>query len=135
MDRYSTECSRTSERASTAPSGLSAVRPLRLGLIVAFAVQLWALYLYAPEGTDSLPIPHLDKVVHTAIFALPAALGVLARFPLWIIGAVLAAHAPMSEIAQHHWLRSRSGDPWDVVADGSGVVMGLLVGHLMLPRS
>ena len=69
--------------------------------------------------------------MHAAIFALPAALGVAAGLRWWLVGAVLAVHAPISEFVQYHWLPGRNGDPWDVVADVGGVALGLAIGCLL----
>jgi hypothetical protein len=96
--------------------------------------QLWVLYLYVPSGSDAVSLPHADKIVHAAVFALPAFLGVLAGLRPSIVGAVLAVHAPVSEVVQHLWIPARAGDPWDVVADVVGVLLGLALGALMLRR-
>lgn len=107
---------------------------LRVAFWGALAVQLFALYLYQPGDGAPDPIRHLDKLVHVAIFALPAACGVLARLPVWLVGGALAIHAPVSELAQHLWLPRRGADVWDVVADWTGLVLGLMAGRLLLTR-
>lgn len=95
-----------------------------LGL--ALAVNL--LVLYAPDhGAPSVATPGLDKVVHAVIFAAPAVTGLFAGLrPAWFVPALLA-HAIASEIVQHVLLANRQGDPWDVVADVVGVLLGWAV--------
>lgn len=103
------------------------VRALRLGFALALAVQVYVLYLYVPGAPDTLTIPHADKVVHAAIFAVPAMVGVLSGLRPWLVALFLIAHAPVSELVQHLWIAGRSGEPWDVVADWLGVALGLVV--------
>jgi hypothetical protein len=89
---------------------------------VALVVQL--IVLYAPNAPGGPQINGLDKVIHVSIFAATslAALmvGMRARWAL----AILAVHAPISEMIQHLVLPHRSGDVLDVMADLSGVVLG-----------
>jgi hypothetical protein len=59
------------------------------------------------------------------LFALPAAAGLLAGLRPAYLLVPLALHAPLSELVQHFLLPNRSGDPWDAVADLSGVVVGV----------
>lgn len=110
------------------------VRVLQVGFVLALALQVYLLYLYVPASSDAASIPHADKVVHVVMFAVPAAIGVLARLRPWLVGLVLAVHAPVSELVQHLWIPTRGGDPWDVVADWVGVALGLAIGRLLVTR-
>jgi hypothetical protein len=89
---------------------------------VALALQL--IVLYAPNAPAGPEIPGLDKVIHASIFAAPALaalmLGIRARWAL----AILAVHAPISELIQHFALPHRNGDVLDVMADLGGVALG-----------
>jgi VanZ family protein len=103
------------------------VRHARTVLAVA-AVALQMVVLYAPSGPDmgdvGLPV---DKVVHVAVFALATwALAAAGMSPGWSV-ALMAAHAPISELVQHLVLPDRSGDPADVVADLLGVALGAVL--------
>ena len=122
------------EATSTDPSTGGIVRALRIGVLVALALQVYVLYLYVPGSPDSVSIPFADKLVHIAVFALPAVLGVLAGVRTRLVALVLAVHAPVSELVQHLWIPTRSGEPWDVVADWVGVALGLLVGLVLARR-
>ena len=87
------------------------------------AVQLCAVYW--PRVDVQGPVTWTDKVVHVLLFLVPTVVGLLAGVrPAHVVGA-LALHAPVSELAQHFLLAGRSGDVWDVVADLSGVVLGV----------
>jgi VanZ family protein len=92
------------------------------------AVLLQLVVLYLPRTPDGPGIPGFDKLVHAGIFLLPAALGVLAGLRPVLLGAILAAHAVLSEVVQHLLLPARAGDAWDVVADLVGLVLGLAIG-------
>lgn len=116
------------ERHPRAASPNGAVRVLQLGFVVAMAVQVTLLYLHVPTPSGVATIPHGDKIVHAAIFAAPALLGVLAGLRPWLVGVVLAVHAPVSELVQHVFLPDRFGDPVDMLADWVGVGIGLGLG-------
>lgn len=105
-----------------------------IGFVVAILVQMYALYLYVPGPATSDPIPHADKVIHAALFAIPAFLGVLARLPMSLVIVLLALHAPVSELVQHHLIPVRGGDPWDLVADWVGILVGVLAARWVLGR-
>lgn len=104
----------------------SRVRHLRQGLAAAVAVQLLVLYLPRGVGGPDL-VPGLDKVVHALVFLVPVLLALrLGLRPAAVVG-VAAAHAVLSEVVQAVLLPARSGDPWDVVADLTGVLVGWLL--------
>ncbi|MCM3554160.1 VanZ family protein [Janibacter melonis] len=101
-------------------------RPLAVVLTgVAVLVQLVVLYDPSPAGGGD--IPFADKVVHALVFGMPVALAGWAGLRWVWVAAVVAVHAPVSEIVQGLALPARSGDPFDVVADLVGVVLGALV--------
>lgn len=101
-------------------------------LAVFAAVLLQLGVLYAPTSVGPTLFPNIDKLVHCAVFALPVFLALRARLPLMPVVAVVAAHAPVSELIQWTLLPNRSGDPWDVVADLVGVALGAGAAHLAL---
>ncbi len=95
--------------------------------VVVFAVLLAAhlAALYWPRVDLQGPVTWTDKVVHVLLFLAPTVAGLLAGVrPAYVVG-LLALHAPVSELVQHYLLPNRSGDPWDAVADLSGVVLGV----------
>jgi hypothetical protein len=82
--------------------------------------------LYAPRApavpTGGLPV---DKVVHVLAFGLPTAALIAAGVPRRWVVALLAAHAPISELLQHQLLADRTGEAGDIAADLAGVVAGV----------
>jgi hypothetical protein len=98
-------------------------------------VLVLSLYvLFAPRpGGDAL-FDGSDKVVHLALFAL------LAGTTRWRFGpakaglTAVAAYAVVSEVVQGALLSSRSGDPYDVLADLLGVAVGWLTAGWLLRR-
>ncbi len=111
------------------------MRHARIVLAVA-AVALQMVVLYAPSGPDlgevGLPV---DKVVHVAVFALATwALAAAGMSRGWAV-ALMAVHAPISELVQHLALPDRSGDPADVVADLLGVTLGAVLAGRTLRRA
>jgi VanZ family protein len=99
-------------------------------LVLSVAVQL--VVLYSPEGGGPALFPNADKVVHLLVFLVPVALAVVAGFRRWVVAAVFAAQAVLSEVVQATLLPHRSGDVLDAVADLTGVALGLLVGTAVL---
>lgn len=134
MDTNYAARDRRPEQTPNAASPGGVVRALQAGFVLALLLQVYVLYLYVPGPSDTVAIPHADKLVHAAVFALPAAVGVVARLRPWLVGLVLAAHAPVSELVQHLWVTGRSGEPWDVVADWVGIALGLGLGALVASR-
>jgi VanZ family protein len=107
------------------------------GWLVVLAVLLTVhlVALYWPRVAVDGPVTWSDKAVHVAVFALPAAAGLLAGLRPAYVLVPLALHAPLSEILQHAVLPHRSGDPADVVADLVGVVLGATVGMVGRARA
>ena len=101
----------------------------RAGLLVllALAVAVQVVVLYAPEGGGAQLFPNVDKVVHVVVFLVPVALALLAGFRRTVVVLVFAAQAVISELVQALLLPHRSGDVLDVVADLTGVALGVLV--------
>ena len=50
-----------------------------------------------------------------------------------MVAAIFGVHAVLSEIIQHTFYRERSGDPLDVLADWSGIIVGVC-GFLVISR-
>lgn len=114
----------SSDRVPTARDRFGPVRWLAFGL--ACAIQLYALYIPQLPDTGG-GIPGLDKVGHAGIFALVMVTGVLAGVRPRLLAVLLAVHAVGSEILQHLLLPNRTGDVWDLLADGAGITMGWLL--------
>ena len=62
---------------SVGPARVGTARMLRVALLLAVALQVYVLYLHVPGPESAVAVPHADKLVHGAVFALPAALAVL----------------------------------------------------------
>lgn len=106
--------------------------------VVAVGVHLYGLYRVGGPPTSPW-FPHADKVEHVVGFGLPLLLVLLAH-RLWrqsrgqvpsrgwlvVVVVVFLAHAVVSEIIQHVFYTWRTGDPFDALADWSGVGLGLL---------
>jgi VanZ family protein len=112
-----------------------------LGLVV----HLWGLY--RDHGPPSVGwFPQADKLEHLVGFGLPCLLVLLAlhlhaaaagrllgtRAVVVVVG-LFVAHAVVSEVVQGTLYTSRSGDPFDVVADVTGTFLGLAA-YLVLRR-
>jgi VanZ family protein len=102
-------------------------RQARRWLVLLVAVQLVAVYWPRVEVVG--PVTWTDKVVHVLLFLAPTLAAVWSRLRWrWVVVALLALHAPVSELAQHYLLPNRSGDVWDVVSDLGGVALGVGLG-------
>ena len=96
-------------------------------MLLALAVAVQLVVLYAPEGGGPPLFPNADKVVHVVVFLVPVALALLAGFRRSVVVVVFAGQAVLSEVVQGLLLPHRSGDVLDVVADLTGVALGVLV--------
>lgn len=106
---------------------------------LAVAGQLYGLYRATGPPTPSW-FPQADKWEHALGFALPTTLviatldarervqqlvAVQSRRRIVAVAAVFAAHAVVSEVIQHTFYTSRTGDPFDVLADWTGTALGV----------
>ncbi|MGI3784208.1 MAG: hypothetical protein ACRYG2_25905 [Janthinobacterium lividum] len=113
--------------------------------LVGLAVHLWGLY--RDHGPPSVPwFPQADKLEHVVGFGLPCFLVLLAlhlhaaaagrllgiRAVALVVG-LFVVHAGVSEVVQGDFYTTRSGDPFDALADVVGTSLGL-AGHLVLRR-
>jgi VanZ family protein len=112
---------------------------------LAVLVQLYGLYRVAGPPSPRW-FPQSDKVEHAFGFALPVALVLVAaglraaarggRLPGRVLSLVLvgfAAHGVVSELVQHFFYSGRTGDPFDVLADWTGALLGALAAWRVLP--
>ena len=93
----------------------------RYAFAAAVAVQL--VVLYWPREVSTGGTPGVDKVVHAAIFGGVLWAGLRAGVPLRPLVAALVVHAVLSEAIQHWLLPGRDGDPFDALADLTGVAI------------
>jgi VanZ family protein len=124
---------------------------LLVGLaVLAIVGQLYGLYRTSGPQTLSW-FPQADKLAHLLLFAVPVGLVLLTRSVLTAEASRRAAHrftasvvvlfllhAVVSELIQHSFYTTRTGDPVDVLADWLGVAVGVASARLLgrpRPRS
>jgi VanZ family protein len=89
-------------------------------------------------GDNMLNIPHLDKYIHIFLFSVMAVL--LGRWLLKkgipyhrdkqyliLCGLICLAYGIGMEFVQKHWVPLRSFDNTDIVADGVGALLGVVI--------
>ena len=79
-----------------------------------------------PGGDRPLPFPGADKIVHLVLYS---GLGGLLRLATTSVPMVLSVgffYGVMDEFHQA-FVPGRSADPWDVLADGMGVLLGCFI--------
>ena len=96
-------------------------------LAATIAVQLVVLYAPRAPGTGGLP---WDKLVHALVFGAVLWAGLRCGIRTGPLVAVLVAHAVISEVLQATALPHRSGDPLDVIADVTGVLLALVLAKI-----
>lgn len=96
--------------------------------MVALVLQVYGLY--APEVPGPSGPPGSDKVAHLLGFGVPAALAWLLR-ARWVV-VLLVVHALISEPLQGWLQASRQADVWDLVADLTGIALGVGLAALLL---
>lgn len=125
-------------------------RAVRMGATAAalagIAVHLWGLY--RDHGPPSVPwFSQADKVEHLVGFGLPCFLVLLAlhlhvtargrvlgRRAVALVVALFVVHAGVSEVVQGDFYTTRSGDPFDALADVVGTLLGLAAYVLLVRR-
>jgi VanZ family protein len=95
-------------------------------------VLISLVVLFVPRTPSEQGIPHVDKVVHGALF-LALAASTRWRFGPHLAGLVgVLAYAATSELVQQHWLAHRDGDVRDFAADAVGALLGWLLARRLL---
>lgn len=117
---------------------MSSAKITRAARIILPLYWIFLTYMLLKPGQD-LPVPFfdfkgVDKVVHLGIFLT---LGVLcsaafSRAWLWWGVALLAVYCLLTEILQETMGLGRTGDVWDLVADGIGLLMGYLLYRIFI---
>lgn len=99
-------------------------------LWLACGLGLCGLFIYGclmhhPPGSHS--IPYFDKIQHASAFVVMGAwFGAILRPRYVLVWVALSAFGAFTEVLQ--WASGyRDGDPWDWVADSTGIVIGLVL--------
>lgn len=107
------------------PSTLAGA-PRRVRVAVAAAVLVVHLaVLYSPRAPSVGSGVRLDLVVHVAVFAAVALVAGWVGLRTAAVAVALVVEALLSETVQALWLRGRTGDLADLVADAVGTAAGL----------
>jgi VanZ family protein len=103
--------------------------------VFAAVVLISLVVLFVPRTPSEQGIPHVDKLVHGALFAALAA-STRWRFGSHVGGLVaVLAYAAGSELVQQHWLAQRDGDVRDFAADAVGALLGWLLARRVLSQA
>ncbi len=71
-----------------------------------------------------MPVPGADKAVHAGLFLLLAGTAALRFGAAPLVLVLVLVYAAASELVQAALLAERSGDVWDLLADGLGAASG-----------
>lgn len=109
------------------PMNLTAPRAiLRTGFGAALVVIFVLALIPLPDALNAFSFQ--DKLEHNAAFLILMLLG-WSGWPAKPrqIAIGLFLYGILIELAQHYLTTNRVGDPWDVVADSTGLLLGWLV--------
>ena len=101
-------------------------------------ITLSSLFSFPDDATGGIDIPHMDKMVHFTFHCLLVVFGVLAfkerRGQAFKIGRAIAQFFVFSlvygiiiEVLQYYMPFDRSAEFWDVLANLSGALVGILL--------
>ena len=100
----------------------------------AVAVLVSLAVLFAPPSDVPSSPPGVDKVVHFSLFAVLAVTGRWAGIGRGVLAGSLVLYGAVSELLQGTDLVNRDASIADLVADTTGVVVGLLLWRLTAAR-
>lgn len=101
-----------------------------------FFLGIYALIFRENSGQHSPPFPHFDKLAHALLFFAQIWLAAKIRLSqmrqppyktLFIFGLI---YALSTELAQHFFTSTRTGDIWDICADLVGIFLALHLAKL-----
>ena len=95
--------------------------------VFAVAVLVSLAVLFAPASDVPSAPPGVDKLVHLGLFAALAFTGRWAGIRAGVLAALLVGYAVVSELVQGLTPLARSASAVDGLADGAGIVLGLLL--------
>lgn len=119
------------------------------GLWLSAATYLFLMPTDGLETTSLIDIPYADKWVHMALFFVLLQLWLMPNYLRsnavekktgWLALLLAVLYGITIEIVQGNFTANRSADPWDVLADTAGAILGLLllpwvVRRFILPQS
>lgn len=76
----------------------------------------------------------LDKIVHSSAFATVTAAALLTGWRRDIVVGLSIIHAGLSEIIQAYFIRGRTGQALDIVADVAGILIAWLIVALLVKK-
>ena len=100
----------------------------------AVAVLVSLAVLFAPPSDIPASPAGVDKVVHFSLFAVLALTGRWAGVRRGVLAVLLVVYAAGSEVLQGTDLVNRDASAADLLADGAGVLAGLLLWQLISTR-
>lgn len=100
------------------------------------SVLLVLAVLYVSLAPLNVPVElptHFDKVEHAVAYVFLAVwfTGLVARPRYWRVVVALVVLGLMIEFLQAAMPFGRQGDPWDVVANATGIAIGILLARWM----
>lgn len=106
-------------------------------LAILYSVGITILFFIPTSGMPSVGFKGIDKVVHVFFFFFLVLLWQIALFKkdgdviprkiiFWILGIILV-YGILVEVLQEQLTNTRTADPFDVLADFIGAVLGVFV--------
>lgn len=111
------------------------VLPLKFYVPLLSALALALVVLFTPASGVPDGFEHSDKIVHCALFALLAYTSRFAAIRLSHTAIWTCGFAVASEILQALLPIGRSGSATDALADAVGIVLGIAVAAVAVPRT
>lgn len=112
-------------------------------IISAVVFQLWAtiMMLMPSSGFPSIEIPNIDKLAHIGIYFLSFLLWVFSFFQgksnvkylVFSVITLLLFYGMVIEVVQGRWIPDRTFDLWDIVANLTGLIIGIVVFYIIKP--
>lgn len=111
---------------------------------IAITFQLWVtvIMLIPTSGVAYINIPQSDKFLHMGVYLI---LFVVWAFTfrvdskrkglMWILAVFLTIYGIVIELIQDKWIASRTSDIWDVMANSTGILLGMIVFYKLKRRN
>lgn len=110
-------------------------------IAVSLQLLVTVMMLIPTSGASYMNLPHSDKIFHIVIYlvlfvvwAITCKANRKRRYVLRSVVVLLTLYGIIIEMIQGEWIESRTSDIWDVIANSTGILIGMVIFYKLNSR-